>query len=542
MIPFKIACDTCGVSMSFDIVSQKFECDYCGNSKFLSVQNDVVQNWANSIKDDFDRDKDKIKKYECSSCSADINIISETEFLVCFNCGSSMVSVGFASSENFPVGVIPFKITMDEVIGILKNELNGSLKKLSKEKKQKIIKNIDSIIQVYLPFQFFSGRADVKVNRYGRYNSRKFNLKTFVNDKIIIACDNIDNDLIDCIEPYDLDELEKFEFIYITGCQAKTQDISYEKLKTKYEAELIEDARDSLCKKFGTSSLNISVYPEKDITMPVLLPVFSLNVDGINLSINGQTGKIAIKEDKKLSKSWMLKPFVFISLFCVFIYNLFADWILVASLGLGFAIFIFSVYANVNKSFFYNKFFVSKNHYKRKNYVLSKSKTKKSRVFQKPIFYENIDNKKRFVDIKFFPLRLRIFVFICMFFFSTMPIFIDVFSVEFGITKSKVFGSDFCAIWLGISLIYLLLYYFTYIKQSLYDRVYYRIYGTKGIYRYLKNSFSFFRFIKNSLGAFLHLTKWIFIIAVCTMLVIVRIFLYLYCINLFLGINLLPNV
>ncbi len=508
--PFALSCNTCGASMHFDIVKQNYACQFCGNTEFSDAKKEQLEQWVEISNASLQAQSGIVKKYECPNCGADVKTMDDTESLSCFQCGSAMITADFAMTDEYPVAIVPFKLTEREAKDLLLKELGHSLKHLSKEHKAKIKANIDALRAVYLPFQLFSGPVDATVSRYGRFNGRDFHLKSYMNQKVVIACENIDNDLIEKIEPFNLDDLVPFKFIYISGHQAKTQDIGYENLARDLSVELKEDMKTALGRKLGGASLNIEVQPYQQSTAPVLMPVFSLNVDGASLTINGQTGKIAVKDaEKKISRKWMIEPIIYILLFFLFVYFGSADdkgkvnTLFTLGTTLAFAVFIFVVYSNVNRRFLYNKFFASKTTYSREGSELLKTALAAKPTFEQPVFYEKIKDKLQAVKIKFFPLRLKIVVFLGLLVFFILPFVIN------EIAGKTVFSEEVEIFWGMFAFPFAVVYYFTYIKQGLYDRVYYQLYdGDSMFYKYLRGSFSLGKLLKNGFPALLYVLKW----------------------------------
>ncbi len=513
--PFALSCNTCGASMHFDIVKQNYACEFCGNTEFVGAKKEQLEQWAEKLNASLQAQSNTVKKYECPNCGADVKTVDDTESLRCFQCGSAMITADFAQTDDYPVAIVPFKLTEREAKNLLLKELDNSLMHLSKGHKARIKVNIDSLRAIYLPFQLFSGPVDATVSRYGRFNGRDFHLKSYLNQKVVIACENIDNDLIEKIEPFNLDDLVAFEFIYISGHQAKTQDIGYANLASDLSAELKEDMKTALGRKLGGASLNIEVEPYQQSTAPVLMPIFSLNVDGATLTINGQTGKIAVKDaKKKVSRKWMIEPIIYIFLFFLFVYFGATDDSgeanVLFSLGttLAFAVFIFVVYSNVNRRFLYNKFFASKTTYSREGSELLKTALEAKPTFEQPVFYEKIKDKLEAVKIKFFPLRLKITVFLGLLIFFILPFVIN------EIVGKTIFSEEVEIFWGMFAFPFAVVYYFTYIKQGLYDRVYYKLYDGDGLgYKYLRGSFSFGKLLKNGFPALLYVLKWTILFA-----------------------------
>lgn len=504
LTPFALSCASCGASMHFDIVNQNYACAFCGNTELASIRQDTVETWAELASENLKENKGDLKKCECPNCGSVVNTLDDSQTLECFACGSTMITADFALSDEYPVAIIPFKLSLDEAKKLLEKKLGNSLKKLSKKYKRAIRESLEELREVYLPFQLFTGPVDATVMRYGKYNNRGYELRSYMNQKVIIACENVDNDLIERVEPFNMDDLVPFEFNYIAGHQAKTQDSSYNQLYIDFEKELEEDMIKSLSKKLGTEHMDVEVSAHDECTVPVLLPVFTLNVDGAKLSINGQTGKIAVKDEKeKVSYKWVIPPLIYTAIIAGITYY-FADGDIALVLGMSvvFGLIIFAIYSDANRRVIYNKVFETEDVYTREGRRLAKAGLKFKPSFEPPVFYEEIDGKVQAVEVKFFPPSLRVLVVFLILLSVCLPEFIVLVTTPIMLIRGtglvQIFKGIYDALlytaaWKCLSVPLTFVGYFTFAKQGLYDRVYARKYGTDDKFKCITGSLHIFR-------------------------------------------------
>ncbi len=529
LTPFALSCDTCGASLEFDIVKQNYSCQFCGNTQFLDSKKEQVESWAKTANSKLQENATSVKKYECPNCGADVKTMDDTESLQCFWCGSSMITAEFADTDDYPVAIIPFKLTLGEAKALVLKELDHSLKQISGQQKKAIKKNIESLREVYLPFQLFSGAVDAKITRHGKYNNRAYKLKTYLNQKVIIACDNVDNDLVERVEPYNMDELLPFEFLYISGHQAKTQDITYANLAGDLDAELNDNMHKALRKKLGTEHLNVDVKPIETYSMPVLLPIFTLNIEGAELSVNGQTGKIALKDYKlKVSHKWVIMPIVYTAIVGALAYYFGRDIPLTLSVVTVFGLIFYAIYSDANRRVLYNKFFASKQTYSREGQQLAEIGLNVKENFSPPVFYEKVDGKEQAVEIKFFPLRLKILIafliVLAIFLPEVLYILLTPLIMLSGISPSAAFGAlsisiVYTAAWKCLAIPLSGVVYFTIVKQGLYDRLYVREYGSRDKFKYLKGSFPISQKMREAILELLTVNIWLTLFIVFLLLV-----------------------
>ncbi len=504
LTPFALSCSSCGASMHFDIVNQNYACAFCANTELASIRQDTVEAWADLTLNNLKDNKGDLRKCECPNCGSTVNTLDDSQTLECFACGSTMITADFALSDEYPVAVIPFKLTLDEAKELLKKELGNSLKKLSKKYKNAIIANLDGLREIYLPFQLFTGPVDASVMRYGKYNQRGYELRSYMNQKVVIACENVDNDLIERVEPFNMDDLVPFEFNYIAGHQAKTQDSSYNQLYIDFQEEIKEDMRKALSKKLGTEHMDVEISAHDECSVPVLLPVFTLNVEGAKLSINGQTCKIAVKDEKeKVSHKWVLAPLLYTAIIAGLTYY-FADGDIPLVLGMSvvFGLIIFAIYSDANRRVIYNKVFATEDVYTREGRRLSKAGFKFKPTFETPVFYEEIDGEVQAVDVKFFPLSLKVLIVFLMIVSLCLPEIIVLLTTPImliaGTSLSQILKGIYDALlytaaWKCLAVPLTFVGYFTFVKQGLYDRVYARKYGTNDKFKCITGSLHIFR-------------------------------------------------
>ncbi len=535
LTPFALSCTSCGGSMNFDIVNQNYACSFCGNTETLSIRKDTIENWSKQSAENLKANKGELRKCECPNCGSVVNTIDDSQTLECFACASTMITADFALTDQYPVAVIPFKLTLEEAKKLVEKELNNSLKNLSKKYKDAIKENLKDLREIYLPFQLFTGPVDASVMRYGKYNNRQYQLKSYMNQKVVIACENVENDLIEKIEPFNMDDLVPFEFNYIAGHQAKTQDNAYKQLYHDFKNELKVDMTKSLAKKLGTEHLDVKVSTHDEISMPVLLPVFTLNVNGAKLSINGQTGKIAVKDEKqKVSHKWVLEPLLYTAIISALSYY-FSDGALGIVMGMTvvFGLIMFAIFSDANRRIIYNKMFESKDVYSREGRRLAKAGIKFKPNFEAPVFYEKIDNRLEPVEVTFFPASLRFFVAfliavaICLPEFIvllTTPIMLVTGTSLFQIIRGIVAAMPYTAAWKCLALPIALVVYFTHVKQGLYDRVYARKYGSNDKFKSISGRFHIFKKLFNGIIELFSASFWMglgvtFILFVSTTLI-----------------------
>ena len=170
----------------------------------------------------------------------------------CVFCGRSLVRKDYVFDEKMPQNIIPFAVTKDEAEEILK--------KWCKENKHKpeskyLMKRIKDLNGYYLPYEMVRGPVRCKVSRAGE--TGYFQADGYLNDEFVNCSSQMDNRVLDCMEPFNLDNLQEFDFSYVAGQHIKISDIDEKEIDNRLDNETSENYRGGMAKIWGTKSLTI---------------------------------------------------------------------------------------------------------------------------------------------------------------------------------------------------------------------------------------------------------------------------------------------
>ena len=317
-------CPTCGAGITFNPVTQSWDCKYCG-SKFSLEEMEKCNsvNAPTNKEEQIDEgSENKMEAYHCKRCGAEILADETTTATFCVYCGSTAILKEKIETSKMPNFIIPFKN--------VKKDAEEAFKSLTKRKPLtphcfKDPKNIDKITGIYIPFWAYDLEAtgmveflgeDVKkwsdkeyhytkTEKYNVEKSGKFEFKKVLAD----ASTRFPNDLMDSLEPFDYTQLEEYNHAYLAGFLAEKYDVSEDE-GLKRVQDRANNTAVYLMKetvkhdKVSVSNNQMSVVA-KNIYY-ILLPVWMVNIkykdrDYI-FAMNGQTGKfignipIGIKE------------------------------------------------------------------------------------------------------------------------------------------------------------------------------------------------------------------------------------------------------
>ncbi|MCR5733922.1 MAG: hypothetical protein K6G22_04865 [Lachnospiraceae bacterium] len=331
-------CPACGGSLVFDPKEGKLKCQYCD---MLYTTKEVEEAWAKkngtapngaaagavsgvqplsngetvgeSAQRQYDPVEftdDEVKSYSCSTCGAELLADQTTAVMRCPYCGNQTIVEAQFSGSVRPDYIIPFAHTKDQAEEKYKSFYN---KRFLLPKSFKTGNHVEEIQGVYVPFWMFSGRVHLDGDYVAydesedddghKYVTGRFQVKRkgFLDYKNVPAdaSKRMEDDLMDSVEPYKLDELKDFSMVYLPGFMAERYDVSEEdcrkRAQTRAEGSIKDQVRQSI-KHDGIDKSDVKIDFEGESTKYALLPVWLLVTKWkdktFKFAMNGQTGKM----------------------------------------------------------------------------------------------------------------------------------------------------------------------------------------------------------------------------------------------------------
>ena len=329
-------CPNCGGDLTFDPASGKYKCEYClssftqeeaekanpGAAEAMNGEDNTAgaqeatdaQGGSGTAETKEETAGSEAVVYTCPSCGAEIVTDATTAATFCFYCHNPVVLTGRLSGEYMPDAVLPFKISRDQV----------TEKFLSFVKKKRFIprdffdKNqVKKMTGVYFPYWIYGGDFEADYTARGRkvrvwrtgdveyketsiYNVRRQG-EIRVDGLSRNALNKADRDLIECVQPYRLEEMQPFSMGYLSGFQAEKRDIEQKEIAPELKKELEQMARGAMQNEASEyASLEqekMHLSPKQENWRYVLFPVWTLTYPGKDgkvyyYAMNGQTGAI----------------------------------------------------------------------------------------------------------------------------------------------------------------------------------------------------------------------------------------------------------
>ena len=332
-------CPACGAPMEFDIKTQQLTCSFCGTTLALNQTGEAEMTAAQAkelaekkgevsgfdLKDFQDKvidpNAEPLPVYHCQSCGADLISDWEQISLTCPYCGNHVVLTDKVSGNLRPDGIVPFKITSDE--------LPAAVDRFYKKKKKMISRHffrdakIGTVTGIYVPFWIFSGHLSGPVHYTGitsttrregdykvttdRYYDIYRNISLDFEGLPVDAGKDFDDAVMDTLEPFDLTQAVAFDKAYLAGFAADRFDVNGQSIANRARNRMLATA-------YAAARSTVSGYAIRSSTGNIkaeleakymLLPIYLFNITSqgktYSYAVNGQTGKVvgALPDDKK---------------------------------------------------------------------------------------------------------------------------------------------------------------------------------------------------------------------------------------------------
>lgn len=307
--PIAIYCKNCGAPAGFDIVRQTYRCPYCGQTSGIEEVKNEALKWRklNPAHKKAVETGDRLEKYSCSGCGAEVMFEPGEASATCDFCGSRLIRKEFTSKQQFPDLIIPFYLTYEEVKERL---LKWGKKHWYRKEGRAVVSDIGKLKGYYLPYQLIRGPIYGTIDRDA--STRKYHCAGYLEGTLVSSEGHLNNLILNRMEPYDWSAMHPFEYGYIAGQKVELSDLAQDKIEYRVKKEVEEDFLPEVRKVMQTSGLNIYLNSGELYRIPVLLPVYFISSAQLTAVVNGQTGKIAATLNRnRISYPWVIEPLLF---------------------------------------------------------------------------------------------------------------------------------------------------------------------------------------------------------------------------------------
>ncbi len=403
--PLNIYCASCGAPAAFDIEGQVYRCAYCGGETGIDEPLQEKQGFRRMHRERLQAKRQgfPLQTAQCTGCGAQV-IFPEGEALTsCAFCGRNLVRQEYLGVEDFPEILIPFRITEDTARA---NLLSWCDSHRGKPEAREIKRHIDELKGFYLPYELVKGPTNCTVSRR---ESRVYRCRGFLDGSFVNTSRQVDNLLLDGMEPYDLSEVEEFDFAYLAGQRVKVRDTDDRETAARVSSEIAARYRPFAAKVMETRGVTVNADAGNMVELSAVLPVYYLRAGNTLAAVNGQTGKVAVREKKdRYLMPWWIRPLLGSVVFPALLYGVMRLFgaeqmacLLVAGMLAVFLLFtLFTAYHNEFGG-------TGRESLPRRIFTSDDSRT----VVAPPAFLWPIDGQDRTVDLRFTtPLRVLMMV------------------------------------------------------------------------------------------------------------------------------------
>ena len=423
-----IHCPKCGAPAVFDIYYQKYHCRYCGAEVEISEAQEQKLGFRKMRSEHLQTSVTQFRLFSasCEGCGADV-IFEENEALSnCAFCGRSLVRKEYLRTKGLPECVIPFSITQEEAEERLAEWCRDNRRKREAKHLKPLISELKGF---YLPYELVRGPVRMSASRMDGGSS--YFCEGYLHNEFVNRSAQLDNLLLDGMEPFDLNGLTEFDFAYVAGHRVKTSDVADKELEMRVRREVEATYTPAVRRVLESKAIEVSANVDKTMRLPVLLPVYYISNGNVVAAVNGQTGKVSVraeKESKYVFLPWWLKAILATILISGILFGcLFAGGRTPEesiSITLMFAVVMLIIMLCLYSDTVKNPFLVNGGRtiftsggqgFHRENGRLVQDDSVRERKIVSPTFYETIEGQKRPVVLRFTsPYRVARMLLICL--------------------------------------------------------------------------------------------------------------------------------
>lgn len=343
-------CPGCGAYLRYDGKQDLWVCDYCDQSytkdalqqrgaqtadatkpqeKKETVTYDYQENIAQG------EQNEDLQAYHCPNCGAEIVTDGVTAATFCVFCQNPTIIPQKFEGKYRPSAMIPFKTD--------KKQAQEAFLRLCKGKKLlpkgfASQQRLEKITGVYVPYWLFDCKADFDYHATGEdvmtwsdgdyrytktdtYHLHRNGMMEFENIPLDASA-NMEDNLMDALEPFSFDAVQPFDLRYLSGYLAEKYTYEPKELFTRMQervSEGIENRAQAEGRQYDhVHSVQCNTAFQSDKQQYLLLPVWMLisSFKGKKylFAMNGQTGKIVgeLPCDKGKMVQWFFIIFLIV--------------------------------------------------------------------------------------------------------------------------------------------------------------------------------------------------------------------------------------
>ena len=449
-----VRCPGCGAPAHYDIIKEQYLCAYCGGrvgirdalaqkQGFRSIQQKKIRQSAEGY---------RLFRTSCSGCGAEL-VFEEGEAMSgCAFCGRALVRKEYLVSEELPELIIPFRITREEAAGCLEDWCRRNRRKREAGHLRKLTDRLEGF---YLPYELVRGPVSCRVSRMD--GGRVYQCGGYVDNVFVSCSSQLNNQLLDGMEPYELEEVRAFDFSYAAGQRIRIGDIDAEELKARVSREVSVDYAPVVRKTLETRAVEVDTSAESVLRLPVLLPVYYICSGDTMAAVNGQTGKVSVRAEREshyFFLPWWLKAILATILISAAVFGAFLFFgmdrgeglLITGILALVTLIVTLCLYSDTVKNKFKVEterriFTTSEGPLRRSRGTLVRERKELRKEVAPPAFFEMLDGRREHVELVFSSFRRRLRTALLAVTALFLPVIVALFLNGFDFARLELGGS-----------------------------------------------------------------------------------------------------
>jgi DNA-directed RNA polymerase subunit RPC12/RpoP len=318
-------CPNCGGAITFDSGTQEMVCPYCDakfdvealkfyDEQLSGNQDSEAIDWGTEQGTEWQEgEQEGMFVYVCNSCGGEIVGDDTLGATACPFCGNPVVMMSQFSGTFRPDTIIPFKLDKEAAKKALTDHYKEKrlLPKVFKDQN-----HLDEVKGMYVPFWLFDADADAAISykatrtrswREGDYDCTETSYYGIYREGSIgfdgVPVDgstNMEDKLMQSIEPFDMNEAVDFQTAYLSGYLANKYDLDAEACvpvaNERIGNSMQEEFRRTVTGYDSVTPEAVNISTSNAAMRYAILPIWILNTSwkGKNyvFAMNGQTGKL----------------------------------------------------------------------------------------------------------------------------------------------------------------------------------------------------------------------------------------------------------
>lgn len=290
-------CQNCGGTLLFDPEKKRMSCKMCGAS--FDVRDVEVKD-----RTEYEEQYMDCNVYVCDHCGGEVIINSTEVSTYCIYCGNPTVVFNRVAKQRRPEFILPFSITQEQAVRILRARIRRSFFVPPNIKHFKP----EAVRGIYIPYwivnanhynaSFLEGRVQEGKRTETHYYERAGHCRF---DNLLIDGSKALSDFIsEKLEPYDLTSLKIFNENYLAGFYSDMSDLSEQEIINAANRRSDEMFREEIVRHVMASGVRVVdsyAYTEiNDDKVYAMLPAWFIttkfNGEPLTILVNGDTGKV----------------------------------------------------------------------------------------------------------------------------------------------------------------------------------------------------------------------------------------------------------